>query len=506
MNRKQQQQQQQQQQLKRLLVDDATSYGPFLWSPNDTENALLWFTNYSKSDTIIDDLVANTNNGFDFLRIVINAYGFFKPSPVLLDRKQYRRSKSRKRKSTGGEIRRQHNKKSAFSCSPLQSVLMGYYQLFFTPVFSLLNNIKYCQNNNMNESGGSGDKNMLTVSLRNAERASETLLYHLNAIISARQCINNISNSSTFMNVSNRKNDEVRISSNRALSTFHGTIRMGQIIDKYMAQPITCTKRVYASKLFDRLVNLCGGSNQVEVVNSHNMAEESNDARQYLEKLFGLASTNHLIREIIITMLLEPVRRLQTQGEPKRLPFELDAQDNKPTYSETNFLPLLISTSFWEDNRDSIEQVCLQYPLPSMVQFIIATCPKSTSLVFDGTELTTKEAARQTILWWKLPSPLLCSISQIYFIIACKYIQYIIEIAYIGHGQLYKPRNETFHHAIQRIKQFCSTSDRLKSLCCHALCIIERNEQVKKSLSSEVDGNSSFRKDLARRAIHKSIE
>ena len=140
-----------------------------------------------------------------------------------------------------------------------------------------------------------------------------------------------------------------------------------------------------------------------------------------------------------------------------------------------------------------------------------------------------KRNPTQTIVWWTLPSPLLCTISQMHFTIACEYIWYWIDQAVIGHEQLYNSStinrteqlssnnvgsssNEAeslFHQAVQRIEQIRSTSTPLNLLCSHILhCMEEKESQtaLDMSLLEEDDENAvAFRKSLAWKAIRHHV-
>ena len=114
--------------------------------------------------------------------------------------------------------------------------------------------------------------------------------------------------------------------------------------------------------------------------------------------------------------------------------------------------------------------------------------------------------------WLALPSLLLCRILQMHFPIVCRYICHWINGAMAGHGQMYaqsdnvtqsKCKNqpqaagsgndkELFRHALQRIKQFCPTSERLCLLCSHNLRLLEEEPQNVLERSVEEDENPAF--------------
>ena len=275
------------------------------------------------------------------------------------------------------------------------------------------------------------------------------------------------------------------------------------------------------------------------------------------------SNTNDKIQEVIMLLLLEPVRRLQhlAQGEISYSSSDNNlqcmsplqnrsVQDDNSEYHQQcrNFSPLLASSHLWAINSsDKVEQACLQSPLPSLVQFILQSSPKSMDLFIGGDDDNNfaahasadaggsekQSSSSTTISWWTLPSPLLCMISQLYFPIACKYIRYWIEMAVVSHGQLYnsspitnqallqsegtnctkevnEKEKESFQQAIERIKQFHATSDRLKLLGNHILHTMEKESSsgstMDVELLSEEEQNAAFRRSLAWRSIHNTLE
>ena len=285
-------------------------------------------------------------------------------------------------------------------------------------------------------------------------------------------------------------------------------------------------------------------------------------------------------------MLLEPARRLQcstssqTQpcnatsslAAPRPSPIQLPMSNNVDTTQQQSSqlpgteVPLTIPlcTSLWRNvSAETIEMACTScYPLSLIIQLILSTAPRSssrssaahailgdTSSAYDSTTSTSLRASARDniatseedarIVWWTHPSPLLCTISQVYFPIACKYIQYWIERAVTSHATIYEEssannyveggqvnsdeqeldcmdmyRNigtihnmDPFYYAIQRIQQFSSTSDRLNSLCSQSLQAMEKESSSSKTMTlyseeEEEDENSVFMRSLAWKAIH----
>ena len=577
----------QRQRQQKHLLSQATSHGPYLWRGDDrrdVENALLWFSHPE-----------GQGGGCEFLRRLLHARGINVPRPLLHSRAKKKSNKKRKSSSSGNnnnndddgksntsrshKHKKQPKKKDDVggscrleddiqqsSSSLLQSVLMGYYQLFATPT----------NDSNSHESTSSQSKknNFTTFDIQNASKATDKLLHDLNTIISARQHNNDIYNA--YRNMCWRGNngkekssddDDAQPKFNVAMvlsasgdNKVQGTIRMSQTIDEYMVHPSTCTKRVYASKLFDRLANLCDNNTPMgEQSSAHDMignTTNSSDTKKgggiknvalhkYLEKLFGLASNNIKIQEVIMLLVLEPFRRLQQQSaqEENLQEDDTDSKQQQQPVSGMDFSPLLTSASFWADT-ETIEKVYAQPLVPSLIQFILQSSPSRSpklaigDVVNDNIDLysTTvvetgrggdKHSSSSAISWWALPSPLLCTISQLHFEIACKYIRYWIEMAVLGHDELYNtsPTNlpqsndtpsggstkikeeSSFQHAMLRIKQFFSTSDRLNGLGRHTLYIMEKEskDEIEMSLLSEEEENAAYRRSLAWKAIHNRV-
>ena len=61
---------------------------------------------------------------------------------------------------------------------------------------------------------------------------------------------------------------------------------MTRKIDEYMVHPTTCTRRVYASSIYDRLLELYDNNNSKDDNNTSLLLEK------YIQKLFKLATSN----------------------------------------------------------------------------------------------------------------------------------------------------------------------------------------------------------------------
>lgn len=555
------------QQEQQRLLDQALRHGSYLWTDRDVENALLWFQPLasSGSDAAADEqhLQQQVDEGCEFLRRLLRAPG----GSICLPRpKAPNSTRKRKKSSLSGAKSHEHEHDGRSSnegghppsktkdgttrlnededqSSPLQSVLLGYYQQFLaSPNNTDPSRTLKINSNNEEEDhelgSGLNDCHFTATDIHHAEMASSRLLTDLNSIITARKQANDIY--TAYINVVTREN---AMDTDATTTERPGDSTMSSAIDEYMTRPTTCTRRVYASSIYDRLLNLCRKNNGAENYNATRLFEsESGDnpeIQRLVTKLFRLASTNVNIQEVILLVLLEPVRRLECI--------------QKQQCNSTSAPPIPLSTSLWRHvSAETIEKACTSYPLPLIIQSILTTGPRSaahnflgdTSLVSTTSSLLASEASTtreegmnssQSILWWTLPSPLICTISQLYFPIACMYIQYWIERAVIGHEKLYEAsptgdgqvvnsgemdpivirrnRNlnnnveEPFFHAIRRIEQFSSTSDRLNYLRDRSLQSMEKeSSSLTMSISSYEDENSAFRRLLAWKAVHRALK
>jgi hypothetical protein len=430
--------------------------------------------------------------------------------------------------------------------SPLQSVLLGYYQQFLASPNNTdpSRTLKINSNNEEEDhelSGGLNDCHFTATDIHHTEMASSRLLTDLNSIMSARNQTNDL-----FQAYMNAVTGENAIGTDTTTTERPGDSTMSSAIDEYMTRPTTCTRRVYASSIYDRLLNLCRKNNGVENDNdtmsfeSESNGDNNPEMHRLISKLFRLASTNINIQEVILLVLLEPVRILEciqkqicNSALPCSIkPMQMASQDDVGSLLPgKEFPPNPLSTSLWRHvSAESIEKACTSYPLPLIIQSILTTGPRSaahTSLGDTSLASTTSSLLASSIMWWTLPSPLLCTISQLYFPIACMYIQYWIGMAVIGHEKLYEAspgmldpieilRNgkftnngieEPFFHAIRRIEQFSSTSDRLKYLYDRTLQSIEKeSSSLTMIISSDEDDNSAFRRSLAWKAIHRALK
>ena len=550
----QQQNNQQQSSRRRHLTEEATSHGPYLWSGTDIENALLWFpsppthnaitTTSSQQQQQDNETAAFTtsvaeegggdNDRCEFLRSLLHSRGIWNPRPQKrskssssnnyrnkVDNKDNTKTKrKRKRKdsssnnvinnNTGG-IEASKSSTNNESSPPLQSVLMGYYQL------------------TMEEDGG--NDNGITAATSTLE-ASTKLYSDLSSIISSRLHTHEIYRASLhYVAAENTDAAEATTTlSSQPHQTQKGDIgqksnsrRMAIKIDQYMVHPTTCARRVYAASIYDRLLNLAtttdnesnraGGSNsnEQEVINSKVV-------QKYVQKLFGLATSdnNYKIQEVILLLVLEPQRRLQVRQMIRKS----EEEEKKRLKDDSSDVP----------QQQQQEQVLIElFPLitSQMVEDGDANNESSSPLI----TLLVKSILHTNLDgWWSQPSPLLCTISQLHFPIACKYLHYWINRAIDAHERLYQDtttiamvsplktatttNQETveetmsFQHAIERIQHFHQTSHRLRSLVSHVIHSLEE-EMMSPPSSASIDEDEEsevFCRALALKAIKRALE
>ena len=531
----------------RLLIEQANSHGPYLWGGTDIENALRWF---SHRPTLLEDNTTTEpssnaaqsippsveEEGNDFLRLLLQSRGIWNPRPPKKrgksssnnnnSAKNHEKSKRRKKQRLNGETTNRNNNDGKTTRSetknnkPLQSVLSGYYQLVHQSTQA--SSSESCLGNDA-DNGNSNDNNSSETNTADNNEAltveASTNLYNdLATIISSRQHTHeiyqaalhhasieseNTHDSCTPLSSSSQQQHQQQ---GRCNNSYEMTIK----IDEYMVHPITCTRRVYASTLYDRLLSLAPTHNDNNNDDEDNIA--SNKAVQkFLQKLFGLAAvstTNGKIREVILLMVLEPRRRMQVRQimtgliEKKRSSegsgeIMIPPQDDQGVASSSSSMqqehsmelfPLLTSqrlSSSVSNNKNQSTELNNDKENESSS----SSCPLITLLI--KSILRNNDSNK----WWtQPPSELLCVISQYHFPIASSYLHYWIDRAIDTHASLYQDTQEeeeeeettSFHKALERIRQFHQTSHRLRSLVSHVI----------HTKGEEISASSSFHSGL----------
>ena len=487
------------------LLNDASSHGQYLWSNRDVENSLLWFQSSSSSSSSAQEITAvekeeGSNDkqimeeGYEFLRRLLHSPG------ILFERQSFKRNK---RKQVGSSLeilnndhvvtkRSDENKSTR---SPLQSILKGYYRLMPSCLVSdnSSNDTRSLPSECMeNDTVTTTTTTTMTFKERiqnAASVASSRLLTDIWSIIHARS--HNVDIYQAYSN--NVDRDRERQSREKRGVNGRGGKRMISF-DEYMTLPPTCARVAYASCLYDKMIALCHRENcddsTIIGVNHDDDDDDDHLPSQlyiFLHKLLGLAATNAKIREVIMLILLEPKRRSQVNHR----------DDSNGSCMSTK----------------NVEIACTCPPLSTLVRMILRS-----NITEEDTIISMKME-----VWWSLSSPLMCAISLGYLSIATEYIRHWIKTAVLGHVELYsnvaarvcsndgnKDVDDLFVHAICRIIQFRSTSERLDILSRRALQSIEEDGLLGLSLGScerEDEGeDTAFVISLAWKAIHRELQ
>ena len=456
------------------LLNDASSHGQYLWSNRDVENSLLWFQSSSSLSTTQEittveekednDKQIIMEEGYDFLCRLLHSPGilFERPSFKRIKRKYVRSSLECVNNDPVVTQRGYEINKS--SRSPLQSILKGYYRLTSSCLVT-------------------GNSNNV-----NASVASSRLLADLWSIIYARS--HNVDIYRAYSNVVDR---ERQSREKRGVDVQVATSMIS--FDEYMTLPTTCARIAYASCLFDKMIALShrenfGDSTTIGVNNGDDDDHLPSQLFIFLHKLLGLAATNGKIQEVIMLILLEPKRRSL-----------IDHRDDS-----------VLGRSCMSIENDEV--ACTRPPLSTLARIILHS-----NLPQEETKVENTLSSMKMEVWWSLPSPLMCAISHEYLSIASEYIRHWIKTAVLGHVELYnnvaarvcsdnngnENRDDIFGHAICRIIQFRSTSERLNILSCRALQSIEEDGPLGLSLESYGE-DTAFVISLAWKAINFALQ
>ena len=451
------------------------------------------------------------------------------------------------------------------SNAPLRSVLLGYYRLFLIasssssshPSSSSSSSTSLNEDNNHDE-GDADDQ--VDESKSSSERGSDDAS-HAGMAASARL----LSDLLPIVSARWGRDRDVRRAYARVVDREGGgatTVVGGSSasFDEYATRPTACARAAYASSVYDRLVDLGGGGGDradaggVDVdLDATPRTTAPPALRGFLRKLIGLAATDAGIREVALLVLLEPTRRSRVDrldDIARRRPTRR-AVDAPPTArAPSSHGAALSSASHQRDDVSSekdAEEACSRPPLSTLVRSILLTSRPGgrmrAAAADEGDDddisarratTTTRAAAAAAAAWWTLPCPLLCCVSHACLPIASEYVRYWIEMAAIGHAKLYdgppamdhpddgggmgngdgnnngdEDDGELFRRAICRIIQFRSTSDRLGSLCRHALHSIDgksMGSSVESYSKGDEDEDFAFKTSLAWKAIHRALE
>lgn len=473
-----------------------------------------------------------TQEGNEFLRLLLHSRGIWNPRPskkkkrspppnnttnsnnsLTHDNATNKQRRKRKRNDSsnanaGGDNREGGTKRSSATfttevSSPLQSVLLGYYQLHVNPKVEATPSDSSLLDDRNNDNSEDNDTTTTTTAAVGAEailEASTKLYNDLTTIISSRRHTHEIYQA--VLSSSSCQPPQIQHEQNHK-----SFVNMSIKIDQYMVHPTTCARRVYASSIYDRLLHLTRTTSDTNYNNEEvEVASSSKEVQKFLQKLFGLATAkgenDGKIQEVILLVVLEPWRRLQVRQ--RQLKRNCEENQHKgddlmetlfPLLTSKRVLPSAASTKSKssDEKDDTIDDDDSSSPLNTLlVNFILQT------------NLDT---------WWSQPSPLLCIVSQYHFPIARKYIYYWFDRALVSHQNCYQDTStsmEGFHNAVKRLQEFHRTSSRLRNLLVHFIQNIE--EEIRMSScrlrdGDEVEDESEvFQTSLALRAVKRALE
>ncbi|KAL7544553.1 hypothetical protein ACHAWF_007934 [Thalassiosira exigua] len=534
------------------LLDESASHGPYLWSGRDVENALLWFglpsraraSGESGHDAVNggDDGGGGQDEGRDdgreFLRRMLHARGVVapRPPPDKLGKASRAKKKKRKRSDLEGDRdarvddRGTSGRKrpdaddgriaAAESRAPLGSVVAGYYQLALAPNAnnSPRPRLEIGDDNGRNNGDDDGKDidhddslRFSAADIRSAEAASAALATDLASVTLARMRTRDV-----YEAYSSLVGREASESPTKGLCAEEEACRA---IDEYMTSPATCALRAYASRAYDRLVVMCGGRAGDAAGSAVDGGDGNCDRKAsdfpglipFLRKLFGLATGSARVREAILLLMLEPVRRMQAERRLR----EEDSKDGGAAKGATEDGPPrdlspLLTSSWGIISPEELEGAYARPPLPPLIRGVLRAFSKQNDNE-AARDKTNRSADHGPMPWWDLPTPLLCAISHVCFPIARECIRGWIKAALKSHDQLYRivggrDGEEAFRRAVDRINQFLCTSRRLHLLGATILGSMEDQSQgALESTLSEEEENVAFRKMLAWKAIRRSL-
>eukprot|EP00985_Skeletonema_marinoi_P013406 scaffold6632_cov96-Skeletonema_marinoi.AAC.3 len=376
---------------------------------------------------------------------------------------------------------------------------MGYYQLFHQKEVVVTPSDSSVKDRNNNSDDDDDKDNGTAAAAAAIIQASSKLYNDLTTIISSRRHTHELYQASLHAATLSPSSPPLQGDQNHK---FNISINK---IDQYMVHPTTCARRVYASCIYDRLLHLASSTannNEEEVLTT------SKEVQNFLQKLLGLATAaaddkDGRIQEVILLLMLEPLRRLQIQLRTKKKSEEkMEGQDcwNVPPQNQQR------------------EELMELFPLLTS-QIVSPSVASTTNNLKDESPSPLVTLLVQSILhtnldtWWHQPSPLLCTISQYNFPIACKYLHYWVNRALVTHESCYQDTSNdeemvAFHHAVERIQEFYRTSHRLRSLLSHV--IRNMGEEIRMSASGLIDEDEDesevFKTSLALRAIKRALE
>ena len=474
------------------LLAAAQSHGPFAWTNSDVRNALLWFRQPATSVPS-----ANAANGpggssfagaadkdaFDLLRSLLHNPGIAEARPA------------RPRQPAGDDIcsfddEYRIRKEPKRSEAPIREVLAGYASVECNSAST---------SSSAKEPGGG------------RQRPLDAMRTDLADIAMARSKTHELYNSCLEASTdgSNDTTPDCGDRSDETLSNLVGLSRDDLCLavldesDRYFQKPSTAVATVYASEIYDRLVDLEGGADNAGGgdegtgdVAAPPTLSLTNASKQLLDKLGVLALSNVQVMEVYGLLLLEPIRRIRLLRSEQGQTSSSTAHDSKSG--------IVISSL-------DVDKACSSILCTELCQNLMSLQAN------DQTE--EKKSSPSLSAWLNLPSPLLCAISHAYFPFALEYIRHLLQRAIDVHLDM--PRiladrvmmsitssnvaNEdmgerggpTAEDIIRwRIIALAGTSDRLLSLV---------GNELERAVGFEGDGNGELTGEGKRKDVFLSI-
>lgn len=515
----------------KVLLDDARSFGPYLWTSRDLRNALLWFdedvskgeNNDSLSNSRKEHVVSHSSTEHekkhfgrkDLLRILLFSRGVYEfcrrrswsrkddDDPSTMSQDLF--SSDEQVSDTIRKLKRNRLKQKKRQEPLLKYVLENYWNLSST--ISQYDNLSITNKNHnskkdfpyvplldMKSSHGLQilqedlakicTIRFVSQKLQNlCKETTETTTWIENKSIEASLSILNSEHSHHYKKLSSK-------------SSLHVYTMSVIASNKYFSSPETIMKRAYAVQLFDRLLEMMDTKkNNIketetestkDVLPTCTTVDKMEIIIQFLQKLRKLSIQDTRIREVHLLMLLEPARRNNRELSKKRSPLDLSTISSILNDSVLTFAQQLDHDSE-SMKRKKISTSCINYCL------------------------------------WCLPSPLLCSVSQAYESIGKEYIDYLIHATMNSSDHTPKAlaaalvevvsdrKNTNFRASsddesnitITRLLRLGATSDSLLSLIFDRLQSLEFKTSMAARTKSESQCNDEDRFDDAQ---HKRIE
>jgi hypothetical protein len=491
------------QEHRKQLLNQAGSHGPYLWSSADVQNALLWFSASRAASSDVDGDEDNIAvDGCEFLRHLLHSPGIH----VAIRKKKRQQQEQQTSAAAGKKRKREQTVRSSKSFKTdevLSSVLKGYYQLHFPRQAVAANDEDTMHNDNNSVQNPSDEKD--PIDSNDIEIASAKLQHALNTIILSKLRTQELHKAALI---------RIKQTKGRA-NNIPERLQMNVLIDEYMTHPNTAILRAYTSTLYDRYGSLIGDGRD-----------------RFVRKMLTLSKSNAPIQQVVLLFLLEPLRRFYVQNLHKSMETNSLVQSEYPheqtkiheeLASKISLYPIQTSDTMFSDiSSEKIEEVCSLEPMPQIIEFILQTASDEI------------ESGAGNVSWWSLPSPLLCFVSQLYFPVACRYIQFWVKAAITEHEKLYsmdskhrsKPQSNqldsssngdseySFESANFRIRHFIQTSQRLRNLTDYVMSVMEEKSHSaleKDTTNAEDDDvlisdDAAFRIRLAWNAIRRVVK